>query len=340
MLKQIQAKWFYLLLLVLALTLPLMVDSRYFFQIIIISCIYAIATSSMNLILGYTGQVSLAHAGFFGIGAYGVGLMTKAGVSFWLALPLSALLAAAVGLVIGLPTLRTRGSYFAIATLCFGMIVYVVAGSWASLTGGFTGVVGIPRPTPITLPLLGQISFHSQIAQYYLVLFTLLLTLFIIYRLVYSLLGLSFMAVRNNEALADAVGINTFTTKVLAFVIANFFAGLAGGLYATVIGSIGPSTASHMLTFYWLVYVLVGGMATIPGPVIGAFAIPVLMEYLQFLEDYRTMIFGALLIVVIIYFPRGIMGLLELLMNKWKAQRTRRPGKVGGQNIVESAKSD
>ena len=103
----------------------------------------------MNLILGYTGQASLAHAGFFGIGAYGVALLTQAGMSFWLALPLSALLAATIGFFVGLPTLRTRGSYFAISTLCMGVIIEIVAGNWVSLTGGTTGIVGIPQPTPI-----------------------------------------------------------------------------------------------------------------------------------------------------------------------------------------------
>lgn len=334
----IKQKWFYLAILAIALAVPLLVPNRYFFQIIIISCIFAIATLSMNLILGYTGQASLAHAGFFGIGAYGVGLMTKAGVSFWLALPASALLAALVGFLIGIPTLRTRGSYFAIATLCFGVIVSIIAGNWVSLTGGHTGVVGIPRPSPIPLPLAGEITFQTQTAQYYLVLAFLLLTLFVMHRLVYSLQGLSFMAVRNNEVLADAVGINTFATKMLSFVVANFFAALAGGIYASIIGSISPSTASYTLTFNWLVYLLLGGAATLSGPIAGAFAIPILMEYMQFLEEYRQLIFGALLIVVIIYFPRGLMGGLASLRVKAVNYSQRR--KAGVPSAAESGKPD
>lgn len=331
-------KWFYLLILAVALTVPLLVPGRYFFQIIIMSCLYAMATLSMNLILGYTGQASLAHAGFFGIGAYGVGLMTKAGISFWLALPFSALIAASIGLLIGLPTLRTRGSYFAIATLCFGVIVSIIAGSWVSLTGGYTGVVGIPKPTPIPFPIIGQLTFNTLTAQYYLVLAFLLLTLFVMHRLVFSLQGLSFMAIRNNEALADAVGINTFATKILSFVVANFFAGLAGGVYASLIGSISPTTASYMLTFNWLVYLLLGGTATLAGPIIGAFAIPVLMENLQFLEEYRMLIFGALLVVVIIYFPRGLMGVLENIWNKVKAINSKR--KAGEEYAAEGGRPD
>ena len=150
--KFLRDKWFYVFLLVLALLLPWLITNRYHFQIVIMGCLFSIATLSMNLILGYTGQASLAHAGFFGIGAYGVALLTKGGLSFWLALPLSALLAAGIGFLIGLPTLRTRGSYFAISTMCFGVIISIVAGNWIELTGGYNGIVGIPLPNPLPFP--------------------------------------------------------------------------------------------------------------------------------------------------------------------------------------------
>jgi len=322
--KLLREKWFYLLLLVLALVLPFLITNRYHFQIVIMGLLFSITTLSLNLILGYTGQASLAHAGFFGIGAYGVALMTKGGLSFWLALPLSALLAALVGFLIGLPTLRSRGSYFAISTMCFGVIVSIVAGNWIELTGGYTGVVGVPLPTPLPLPLIGEVNFQSLAAQYYLVLAFLLLTLLVMNRLVYSLLGLSFMAIRNNEVLAGAVGVNTFAGKVLSFVVANFFAGLAGGIFASLMGSISPSTAALELTFNWLVYLLLGGAATLSGPIIGAFVIPVIMEYLQFLAEYRLIIFGVLLIAVIIYFPRGLMGGFSALRRKVQAYYGRR----------------
>ena len=193
-------------------------------QVLIVSCLFCICTLSLNLVLGYTGQPSLAHAGFFGIGAYGVAILTRADVSFWLALPAAASFSAFVGFVIGIPTLRTRGAYFSIVTLCMGVIVTLVASNWVELTGGANGLVGIPPPGPIAVPLIGQISFQSQTGQYYMVLVFLLLTLFVMYRIVHSLRGLTFMAVRNNEALADSVGINTFATKLLSFVVADFFA--------------------------------------------------------------------------------------------------------------------
>jgi branched-chain amino acid transport system permease protein len=328
--KFLREKWFYVFLLLVALALPFLITNRYVFQIVIMGCLFSVATLSMNLILGYTGQASLAHAGFFGIGAYGVALLTKSGLSFWFALPLSALIAALIGFLIGLPTLRSRGSYFAISTMCFGVIISIVAGNWIDFTGGYNGIVGIPLPNPLTIPLIGKIAFQTQTAQYYLVLAFLLLTLWIMHRLVYSLLGLSFMAIRNNEVLAGAVGINAFAGKVLSFVVANFFAGLAGGIYASLLGTISPSTASLELTFNWLIFILLGGAATLAGPIIGAFVIPVLMEYLQFLAEYRLIIFGALLIVVIIYFPSGVMGAVSNLRQRVREFNARRKGEVKG----------
>ena len=322
----LRQRWFYVLLLILALVLPWSITNRYHFQIVIMGCLFSIATLSMNLILGYTGQASLAHAGFFGIGAYGVALLTKGGLSFWLALPLSALLAAAIGFLIGLPTLRSRGSYFAISTMCFGVIISIVAGNWIDFTGGYNGIVGIPLPNPLSIPLIGDLGFQTQVGQYYLVLAFLFLTLLIMHRLVNSLLGLSFMAIRNNEVLAGSVGINTFAGKILSFVVANFFAGMAGGIYASLMGTISPSTASLDLTFNWLIFLLLGGAATLAGPIIGAFVIPVIMEYLQFLAEYRLIIFGALLIVVIIYFPRGLMGGFTTLQQRVKGLYAQRRG--------------
>ncbi|KAF0156349.1 MAG: branched-chain amino acid transport system permease protein [Syntrophaceae bacterium] len=319
MMKWLKANWFYLMVLVIALVIPFVITNRYYSQVITMSCLFAIGALSLNLIMGYTGQASLAHGGFFAIGAYGVAILTQTlGWNFWLALPAAALLSAFIGFLVGMPALRTRGSYFAITTLCLGEIIYLVSGNWIELTGGHNGIVGIPVPSPIFIPAVGRITFETQIMQYYLVLFFLLVTLFVMNRLVKSLKGLTFMSIRNNEDLAEAVGINTFRTKLLSFVIANFFAALAGGIYASLIGSISPSVASIAITFNFLMYALLGGIATLAGPIIGAFVMPILMEYLQFLQDYQMILFGVLLIIVIIYFPRGFMGLFTTLRDKLK----------------------
>jgi branched-chain amino acid transport system permease protein len=145
-----------------ALLLPLYAPDPYMFQVIIMSLIFAIAVLAMNLIIGFTGQASLAHAAFFGFGAYGVAIMTKAGISFWLALPAAASISALIGLVIGPPALRTRGSYFAIVTLAFGVIVWIVAGNWVQVTGGHNGIFGIPRPTRFPSHSSAKSSFSIQ----------------------------------------------------------------------------------------------------------------------------------------------------------------------------------
>lgn len=331
--KPIHTKLLYLALLVLALLLPWFVHNAYIFQIVIMSLLFAIATASLDLILGYTGQASLAHGAFFGMGAYGVAILTKAGLSFWLALPAGAVIAAFISLLVGLISLRTRGHYFAIVTLCFGVILWLVANNWIELTGGADGIFGIAPPNAIPIPFLGKIEFFSQTAQYYLALVFLILAIFVLHRVIYSVFGLTFMAIRNNEALADAVGINTFTTKLISFVAASFIAGLAGGLYATVLGAVSPSAASYVLTFNFLIYLILGGMASLSGAVVGAFAISILMQFLQFLGNYQLMIFGALLVVVIIYFPQGFVGGLRRLNQRvivWRQRKVTEAGHVSG----------
>jgi len=315
----LKKNWLYAILIVAALIVPLFVPNRYTFQVVIMCCLMAVGALSFNLLLGFTGQASLAHGAFFGIGAYGASLLTiNLGWSFWIALPAGAAISALIGMIVGIPTLRTRGAYFAIATMCLGEIITLIAGNWMELTGGHNGLIGIPTPTPINIPGIVNISFDNQTAQYYLVLLFLLLVIFFMRRLVYSLKGLTFMAIRNNELLAEAVGINTFQTKLLSFVVSTFIVGLAGGIYASLIGSISPSVASLKVTFDFLLMTLLGGMATLAGPIIGAFGLLVLMEYLQFLQEYQMIIFGALLVVVIVYFPRGFFGAYLKFKEKMK----------------------
>lgn len=322
MMKWLKTNWFYLVVLAIALALPLVITNRYYSQVITMSLLFAIGALSLNLILGFTGQMSLAHGAFFAIGAYGVAILTYTlGWNFWLALPASALFAAFIGFLVGMPALRTRGSYFAITTMCLGEIIYLIAGNWMELTGGHNGIVGIPVPSPIAVPGVLEITFQSQASQYYLVLFFLLLTVFVMHRLTKSLRGMTFLATALNEDLSEAVGINTFRTKLLSFIVANFFAALAGGIYASLIGSISPSVASLTMTFNFLMFVLLGGITTLAGPIIGAFIIPILLEYLQFLQDYQMILFGFLLIVVIIYFPTGFMGLYAKVRDKIKKSK-------------------
>lgn len=294
----------YAILILIALTIPLYVTERYWMSIVTMICIWAIAVVSLDLILGYTGQASLCHAALFGTGAYTSALLvTKLGISFWPSLVAAALAASLLALVIGIPALRARGSYFVICTLGFNIIVTVIISRWYEFTGGEDGICGIPYPSAI-----GPLSFESMTSRYYLAVFFLLLTIFVVYRLVNSLLGRSFRAIRGNEELAEVIGIGTMRNKVLSFVISAFFAGLAGALYSACIKFISPEITSFHLGFLFLIYLIMGGAGTIIGPVIGTAVLVLIPEFIRPLADYRMIVYGLLLVVIILFMRRGIVG--------------------------------
>ncbi len=310
-------KWIPWAVIAVAVVIPLGVTNKYYLNILIMSGIWSIVALSLNLILGYTGQVNLAHGAFFGIGAYASALMMlKLQMNFWLALPLASAIAGFFGFLIGLPALRTRGSYFAIGTMCFNIIVTLIVDRWERLTEGARGLMGIPGPAPIPLPWGGEIAFQTQAAQYYLVLAFLLLTLFIFRRIMHSLVGRTFRAIRGNEELAEALGIHAMRTKILSFTISCFFAGVGGVLYASYIGFLSPELTDYHVSFDALIYIMIGGVGTLIGPIIGTLLIVTLPETLHIAAEYRLLFYGLILIFMIIYLPRGIMGGLKDLRSR------------------------
>lgn len=305
---------FYLILILFLIIAPLIIRGQYPQHIMVMCGIWVIASLALNLILGYTGQLNLAHGTFFGIGAYATALlMQKLGVSFWIALPLGCAITAFLGFLTGLPTLRTKGHYFPIATMCLGIAIYYVIARWDDFTGGARGLFGLPRPDPIPFPL-GKISFETTIACYYLVLFFVFLTYFVISRLVKSLAGRRLVAIRGNEDLAQSVGIDTMQGKILSFTLSTLFAGLAGGLFAAYMGTLMAEQAHYLLSFEMLIYVMIGGVGTMAGPILGGVLLPVLGEILQPLAGFRLIIFGLLLILIIRFLPFGIVGTLRLAL--------------------------
>jgi len=292
------------LLLVLALLFPFLAGNDYHLTVMSTAYIYAIATIGLNLITGYTGQYNLAHSGFMAVGAYTVGILTvDHQVPFWIAFALSGVVAAFLGFFVGLVSLRLKTHFFSIFTLCVGYIMYLVIEKWESLTHGTVGIIGIPAPESIA-----GIDFSAPRPQYYLVLFFLVASLWIMHRIVRSLLGRTFMAIRNGDDLAQALGINLMRNKLLAFMLSVFFSGLAGGLYAGFVRFIGPGVASVEHTFDMTMYMLVGGIGTLLGPLLGAIGVPWLTQYLQVLQDYRFVVFGPLLVLLVIFLPYGIVG--------------------------------
>ncbi|SFB22342.1 amino acid/amide ABC transporter membrane protein 2, HAAT family [Lentibacillus halodurans] len=303
-------------LIVLAILFPLFVPNQYYIHILTLAFIWTIAVYGLNLISGFTGYLSLAQAGFFAIGAYSLGLLTvKAGMSFWLAFILAPLITSIFGLLIGLVALRTKEHFFAIYTLCVGYIIYLVIDKWDRLTEGVRGLMGIPSPADI-----GPISFSTPLGQYYFVFVVLLLVIFLVYRIVNSLTGRSFIAIRNSEQLAQSLGISTMKNKLTSFVLSTFFAGVAGALYASFIRFIGPEISYTTVVFDLLTYMIVGGIGTLSGPLIGTLLIVWLSQNLQFLQDYRMLVFGPLLTMLIIFSPGGIVG----SFHSWQLKRQER----------------
>lgn len=319
--------------LIVGLILPYIVPNQYYLYVMALAFIWTIAAYGLNLITGYTGQLNLAHAGFFAIGAYGVGILMKSGFSFWIALIISCLLTMTLGWIVGVISLRLKGHYFAIFTLCVGFIIYLVIEKWDSLTGGVVGLIGIPYPEP-----LGPIVFENHpVALYYLVLFFLVFTIFLFTRIVRSLVGRTFVAIRTSEDLAQTLGIPLMRNKVLAFVLSTFFAGLAGGLYAVYIRFLGPGIANIVVTFDFLMYLLVGGIATVSGPFIGTLLVTWITQYLNAWAEVRMILFGPLLIALIIFFPRGIIGFSQSMLKNKKISRSSsaKVQQAGAQNRME-----
>ena len=287
-----------------AIVLPLLVRSEYYRQVLVTGYISAIAVYGLNIILGYTGLLTLGHAAFFGIGAYAVALLeTRLGVPFWVALAAGCAAAVILGYLVGLVSLRTRGNYFAIFTAAIGVMISIVFTNWQELTGGNIGVLNIPPPAPI-----GPISFESSLAKYYLVLVALVFAIVICARVRGSLFGRSLIAIAGNEDLARAVGIDVMRAKSLAFMLSTFLAGLAGGMYAIFIGFLGPDSSGLDVTFDMLLYLIVGGVGTLAGPLVGTLALVILAQFLSGIDQYKFLIFGPMLVLLIMFFPSGIVG--------------------------------
>lgn len=302
--KMLQGKFGWSLLALVALAFPLVTQNNYLISVATQAFIMTIAALGLNLITGYTGQFNLAHGAFMAVGAYTVGILTvDHQVPFWIAFLLAGGTTALLGFFVGILSLRLKGHYFAIFTLCVSYIMYLLIEKWESLTHGTVGIMGIPSPSGI-----GPLQFGTPLSQYYLVLAFLALGLWIMARIVGSLLGRSFMAVRNSDELAEALGIDLMRTKTLSFVLSVTYAGFAGALYAGQVRFLGPDLASEVVTFDLIMFTLVGGIGTLLGPLLGTILVTWLTQGLQFLQDYRMVVFGPVLIALLIFLPDGIVG--------------------------------
>jgi branched-chain amino acid transport system permease protein len=297
-----------------AVILPLFLqDSRYYMNVLNFSGIFIILTYSLNFIHGYLGLISLGQAGFFAIGAYlTAGLTMGAGINYFPALLLSAGATALVGIAIGYPATRVGGHYFVLITLAFGEIVRLVILNWKAVTNGTNGINGIPAPS------LGGFVFESRLSYYYIVLGAVVLAVLATKNLRQSKYGRSMLSLKSDELTATVCGVNPVSNKLINFCLSGFFAGLAGGLYASYIGSISPEAFSIDLSIDILTMGLVGGSGTIAGPIIGTVFLVVLKEWLRFLREYYMILYGAGIVAVMVFMPKGIMGVIHRFTDKYR----------------------
>ena len=320
-------------LLAFALIFPLIAGSEYQIYVMALAFIWAIAVYGLNIITGFCGQLNLAHGGFFAIGAYVVAILTvDHGWAFWPAFVASGVFSAVFGFLVGIVSLRLKEHYFAIFTLCVGFIIYLLLDKWEALTHGSLGIINIAPPEGF-----GLIDFTRTVPFYYLVLFFLVLAIVLVSRISSSLVGRTFLAIRISDDLAQSLGINLMRNKVLAFVLSTVYAGLAGGLYAGVVRFIGPAEAEVVHTFDIITYLLVGGIGTLMGPLVGTMAITWLTQAVQSFEEYRMIVFGPMLVLLVIFMPKGVVGTFLT----WRGRRlaSKAPAKEGQTRVGDSATS-
>jgi branched-chain amino acid transport system permease protein len=298
------------------LSVPIFTQSAYILHLLVLTGIYLMLAQSFNLLLGYVGYLSLAQTAFFGIGAYTSTILAVTyKQSFWIGLVLAILIPAVIAAAVGIPFLRLSRHSFVISTLGFLVICWLIARNWVEVTRGPLGIPGIPSPT---LNLFNQlsISFASRTNYYVLTMvFALILHLLLI-KLVGSRIGRAFIAIREDEALAQAVGINTMKYKLLAFTISAGMAGIAGSLFAHYITFLDPTVFEFYTLEHVLVITLVGGSGTIGGPILGSIVFTVLPEILRAAKEFRLIIYGFILLFTVILMPEGIGGKFKAYMHK------------------------
>jgi len=301
------------------LTLPLWLASPYHLHVVIMAGIFTVLALSLNLLLGYTGQLSLGHAGFFGIGAYTSALLAlKADRSFWIGLPSAALAAGLAGWGIGRLALKLRGAYFVLVTISFAGVVSLVSINWMELTNGPLGLPGVPPPE------LFGVALRTKAAYYYVVLLATVLAYLVCHRLVHSRLGRAFLALRENEPLAESVGVDPVRTLVAAAVVSAAMAGVAGSLYAHYVRFVSPEVFLFGYTVTMVIMVVAGGKGTLLGPVVGALLFTALPEALREAMDWQwqMLAYGIVLVLLVFFLPRGIVPAVE---RAWQRSSGRRP---------------
>ena len=278
------------------LVLPLFTQDSYLLRILILTNIFAILAASWDLLSGFTGQMNFGHALFFGVAAYCTAILNlRLGLPPWFSIPLGAMGAVLAGLIVGIPCLRLRGTYLALTTLAFPIILLGLVFAIPDVTGGELGISGIKRLT------------SSRLGDYYVTTLLMLTLGFVMWKITDSKKGIILHAIREDEVAVRASGINTTRYKLLAFCLSGFFAGIAGGLYAHFMRTAGPSTLEVALSFQIVIWAVFGGMVSIYGPVAGVFILFPLLEFLRFMPKMRMLVFAFIVLMTLLYMPQGLI---------------------------------
>lgn len=312
--------WALLVLLAAMASLPFLVNPFYL-GVVVLGAIYAVAVLGLHFLMGLTGQLSLAQGAFFGLGAYTAAILsTRYDVPFYGTMAAAIVAGVLIGLTLGYATLRLTGHYLALATIGFAVIAHIVFLQWRPVTNGPDGISGTVAPT------IGNLVFDQDFYYFYIVWAFLVVLALIGWKLKRSRVGRAFLAIREDELAAAATGINVLSFKVLAFTLSTVYGCIAGGLYAHGLTRyISPDNFLFDLSVTMLVMLLLGGQASATGAIIGAMLVTALPEGLRFLDRYYLVVYGALVILLVIYLPQGLWGLLESKV----AERRSRKATVG-----------
>ena len=292
------------IVLVVMLAMP-HVSSFYQTNIMISALLYVMLALGLNIAVGIAGQLVLGYVAFYAVGAYTYALLNQAfGIGFWACLPVGGFMAVLFGLALGFPVLRLRGDYLAIVTLGFGEIVRLTLLNWASLTGGSGGIKDIPAPGFFGMDM--DINMSTMFV-YYIVLAAVIITIVVISRLKNSRVGLALQALREDEIACEAMGINLARVKLSAFALSSCWAGFAGVIFAAKTSFINPASFTFMESAMILSMVVLGGMGSIVGVVIAAMILILAPEYLRAFSEYRMLIFGAIMVIMMIFRPQGLV---------------------------------
>ena len=289
---------------VIAIVYPF-VTPMYHTSIMISALVYVILGLGLNIVVGLAGLLDLGYVFFYAIGAYAYALLNlHFGISFWIVLPLSALLGALFGTLLGYPVLRLRGDYLAIVTLGFGEIIRIVLENWVEFSNGPRGIRNIPGPDSFGIELT---QHQSVIYIYFIIIAVCLITIFFVQRLENSRIGRAWIAMRDDEIACQAMGIDKTKTKLTAFALGATWAGLAGVIFAAKTSYINPMSFTIWESITILCVVVIGGMGSAVGVIAGALVLILLPEYLRAVAEYRMLVFGALQVVVMVFKPEGLI---------------------------------